>query len=80
MVLIASVPGRCIHALVTVKSKKVCKDQDLKQSEPSKPKREITNITNSQNTKRTWSSERVAVSQAVSQKVATQQSNRTKII
>ena len=38
------------------KSKKVCKDQELKQSEPkpSPGKQEITNITNSQNTKRTY--------------------------
>ena len=37
---------------------KVCKDQELKQSEPklqpSKPKQEITYITYSQNTKRTY--------------------------
>ena len=48
-----------VHTKFMIKSRKVCKDQELKQSEhrqiqPSKPKWEITKITNSQNTKRTY--------------------------
>ena len=58
-----------IH-LVKVKSMQRSGTEAIRtQIQPSKPKRKITKITNSQNTKRTRSSECAAISQ----KVATQQ-------